>query len=406
METEAMICKYCGSQYSGNICTSCGKTIPLVKRSTDLDLLMSNTKSEKPGKTYEQGIKEGYQKGLSEGYNNGYADGRRSGNPGESPKTPVPKNIILVLLSLCLLLPAISGYIFNNSGYNHGYQKGNADAQATIEDEKKKLEKDYDIGFDEGKKQGLEEGKKQGLEEGKKQGLEEGKKQGLEEGREKGRKEAKEQYESQIEKEKQTVNNTSDKLINMFECDFPYSKERYYGKDNPVVKKIQQQLKDLGFKGYKELDVDGKFGSETEKAIKSFQGKNNLNKSGIVDLETYKKLFPEASIYVFEPQEDQKADSDQTMPESQENNNMLETPSILPETPSILPETPSIPPETPSILPETPSIPPETPTESPNDIDLPDFLDKDNDVQEPVENNTPDIQATPSGGQSARQYII
>ena len=369
METEAMICKYCGSQYSGNICTSCGKTIPLVKRSTDLDLLMSNTKSEKPGKTYEQGIKEGYQKGLSEGYNNGYADGRRSGNPGESPKTPVPKNIILVLLSLCLLLPAISGYIFNNSGYNHGYQKGNADAQATIEDEKKKLEKDYDIGFDEGKKQGLEEGKKQGLEEG----------------REKGRKEAKEQYESQIEKEKQTVNNTSDKLINMFECDFPYSKERYYGKDNPVVKKIQQQLKDLGFKGYKELDVDGKFGSETEKAIKSFQGKNNLNKSGIVDLETYKKLFPEASIYVFEPQEDQKADSDQTMPESQENNNMLETPSILPE---------------------TPSIPPETPTESPNDIDLPDFLDKDNDVQEPVENNTPDIQATPSGGQSARQYII
>ena len=392
-----MICKYCGSQYSGNICTSCGKTIPLVKRSTDLDLLMSNTKSEKPGKTYEQGIKEGYQKGLSEGYNNGYADGRRSGNPGASPKTHIPKNIILILLFLCLLLPAISGYIFNNSGYNQGYQKGNADAQATIEDEKKKLEKDYDIGFDEGKKQGLEEGKKQGLEEG----------------REKGREEAKEQYESQIEKEKPTVNDTSGKLINMFECDFPYSKDRYYGKEDPVVKKIQQQLKDLGFKGDNELEVDGKFGSETEKAIKSFQKKNKLNKTGIVDLEIYKKLFPEASIYVFEPQEDQKADSDQTMPESQENNNMLETssippetPSIPPETPSIPPETPSIPPETPSIPPETPSIPPETPTESPNDIELPDSLDRDNDVQEPVENNTPDLQATPPGGQSARQYII
>ena len=383
METEVMICKYCGSQYSGNICTSCGKTIPLVKRSTDLDLLMSNTKSEKPGKTYEQGIKEGYQKGLSEGYNNGYADGRRSGNPGASPKTHIPKNIILILLFLCLLLPAISGYIFNNSGYNQGYQKGNADAQATIEDEKKKLEKDYDIGFDEGKKQGLEEGKKQGLEEG----------------REKGREEAKEQYESQIEKEKPTVNDTSGKLINMFECDFPYSKDRYYGKEDPVVKKIQQQLKDLGFKGDNELEVDGKFGSETEKAIKSFQKKNKLNKTGIVDLEIYKKLFPEASIYVFEPQEDQKADSDQTMPESQENNNMLETSSIPPETPSIPPETPSIPPE-------TPSIPPETPTESPNDIELPDSLDRDNDVQEPVENNTPDLQATPPGGQSARQYII
>lgn len=52
--------------------------------------------------------------------------------------------------------------------------------------------------------------------------------------------------------------------------------------DNPYVLLLQQNLKDLGYA----LDVDGDFGSETERIVKAFQVQNKLPETGIADKAT------------------------------------------------------------------------------------------------------------------------
>lgn len=56
------------------------------------------------------------------------------------------------------------------------------------------------------------------------------------------------------------------------------------------VKKIQSRLNTLGYKP--KLITDGDFGTKTEVAVKWFQGKNSLDKDGIVGPATWAKLFP------------------------------------------------------------------------------------------------------------------
>ena len=60
-----------------------------------------------------------------------------------------------------------------------------------------------------------------------------------------------------------------------------------YGSRGDEVKQIQTKLKDWG---YYNGNVDGIFGSETEKAVKSFQRKNNLTADGIVGDKTLAAL--------------------------------------------------------------------------------------------------------------------
>ena len=60
-----------------------------------------------------------------------------------------------------------------------------------------------------------------------------------------------------------------------------------YGSRGNEVKQIQTKLKDWG---YYSGNVDGIFGFETEKAVKSFQRKNNLTVDGIVGDKTLKAL--------------------------------------------------------------------------------------------------------------------
>lgn len=60
-----------------------------------------------------------------------------------------------------------------------------------------------------------------------------------------------------------------------------------YGSRGDEVKQIQTKLKDWG---YYNGNVDGIFGSETEKAVKSFQRKNNLTVDGIVGDKTLAAL--------------------------------------------------------------------------------------------------------------------
>lgn len=77
--------------------------------------------------------------------------------------------------------------------------------------------------------------------------------------------------------------------------EWPYKKgtlmKRGWGYDVPSlgVMKVQERLNQLGYKP--KLDVDGIFGSLTEKAVKWFQKKKGLVVDGIVGPVTWKALF-------------------------------------------------------------------------------------------------------------------
>ncbi len=59
-----------------------------------------------------------------------------------------------------------------------------------------------------------------------------------------------------------------------------------YGSSGEDVKKLQQALNSCGYK----LDVDGKFGSKTQAAVKDYQKKNGLSVDGIVGEKTWGSL--------------------------------------------------------------------------------------------------------------------
>ena len=58
--------------------------------------------------------------------------------------------------------------------------------------------------------------------------------------------------------------------------------------ENSEVTKLQERLKELG---YLKADATGYFGTDTEKAVKAFQKRNDLDDDGIVGSGTKKLLF-------------------------------------------------------------------------------------------------------------------
>ena len=61
------------------------------------------------------------------------------------------------------------------------------------------------------------------------------------------------------------------------------------GSDNQHVKDLQWLLKNKH--GFTALKIDGDFGTNTDDAVKEFQGKNGLTKDGVVGAKTWKKLL-------------------------------------------------------------------------------------------------------------------
>ncbi|HEY9651193.1 MAG TPA: peptidoglycan-binding domain-containing protein, partial [Coleofasciculaceae cyanobacterium] len=55
----------------------------------------------------------------------------------------------------------------------------------------------------------------------------------------------------------------------------------------PLVKQLQQRLKD---KGYNPGTIDGVFGLGTKSAVRAFQKANNLEADGIVGQQTWNAL--------------------------------------------------------------------------------------------------------------------
>ena len=72
------------------------------------------------------------------------------------------------------------------------------------------------------------------------------------------------------------------------------TKEMKKGMKDGCVTTVQDKLKQMGFT---EVGTsDGKFGTNTENAVKNLQGKNSLTQSGIVDKQTYEILFPTEKV--------------------------------------------------------------------------------------------------------------
>lgn len=301
-----MICKYCGAQYTGNKCTSCGKVIPLVKRSTDLDVLMIGStdridRPNSPGKTYDQGLREGYQKGLKEGYNNGYSEGKEKATLVERPPKTNVKKLIILFASIAVLLSALSGFLFSKIGYKQGIVKGREEGvQAATEDMKPQLAEQYQAGLEQGKSIGFEQGKQEGYETAKRE-----------------QEKANDKLTAQNE---ETITEQPTEPV----LDLPYSLTKNHDIFDPVVEKIQGRLRELlGNKIEKDdFKVDGFYGPVTEKAVQIFQKRTGINVTGIVDEETYSRLFPEESKtevdqpevqmdYEIQPEPDQQKDIDQ-----------------------------------------------------------------------------------------------
>ena len=61
----------------------------------------------------------------------------------------------------------------------------------------------------------------------------------------------------------------------------------YWGSSGPVIRAVQQRLKNWG---YYDGNVDGVLGEKTWQAVKLFQQKNNLNVDGIIGPATLEKI--------------------------------------------------------------------------------------------------------------------
>lgn len=266
-----MICKYCGAQYTGRECTACGKVMPLMKRSTELDVLMSGiatTVSRTPhkGKTYEQGVNEGYQKGLTEGYSNGYADAVTK-KTGQS-NMPIQKMALLCAV-IFVVAAVLSGLIFGTTGYNRGYSQGSI------------------VGKDQGQEAGIRIASST---------FEPLLSEYYDNGHRDGYATAKAELIAQMvtPAPEPTITESTATPMPENHLEFPYSVENNGRVRNNVVRKIQNRLIDLKIKvDGKVIAADGLFGRNTEKAVKLFQKANGLEITGEVDLITYQHLFPE-----------------------------------------------------------------------------------------------------------------
>lgn len=280
-----MICKYCGAQYTGNTCPACGKVIPLVKRSTDLDVLMSGTPAPAPSaapapKTYEQGIREGYQKGLKEGYDNGC---RESKSPAVSAAVPaaapshrkITLKTILLSAAVVVVAAAAGGLIGNRIGYNAGYKGGSSDGQAEGIRIAESTYKPQIDSWAEKYQEDVEQARREGYETAKK-----------------------ELAASAVTPTPAPVEIPSaiTPVPAASDFDFPYS-SKYTAREDPVVAQIQNRLLALGYSDVGE--IDGKFGANTETAVKQFNADHGLGNTGIVDEKTFYLLFKDMEMDLF-----------------------------------------------------------------------------------------------------------
>ena len=252
-----MIWKFCGSQYNGCRCPSCGKVIPLMKRSSDLDILMRD--SPLPDRALSGGEKPEKAESIKPGYDDHAA--RQQDQvvdiAGLSPRSGQKINMLIVYGAVLLAAVLISGFLNRYIGYRRGFHEGKA------------------LGIEQGIEEGNETASKtysQRLEELNGQHLTEVRK-----ARQEGYREG---YQKAQDEEFPAI----------MRINLPYSAERNQDAVNLVVKKIQTKLLSLR---YEEVgEADGIYAENTERAVKQFQEDRQLPVTGAVDKQTYRCLFP------------------------------------------------------------------------------------------------------------------
>ena len=63
-----------------------------------------------------------------------------------------------------------------------------------------------------------------------------------------------------------------------------------YARKSLTVHHLQRRLAELGY-GDAAADRDGWYGDLTKAAVESFQGDNKLEATGIIDADTFKRIF-------------------------------------------------------------------------------------------------------------------
>ena len=289
-----MFCKYCGQPVVEGKCSRCGKEAVYISHSTELEEMMmhspapAGSEAERvPEKTYEQGFDAGYQKGLAEGYRNGVNEAQ----PAPPPVRHIPWKLVAALCGITLIIGAAAGGIlFRNIGFRDGRVQGEMAGNRAAEEAGLLLDEKYSQGIEAGKTEGYNLGFEAGKTEGYDLGLEAGKKEGYSQGKADGLDEA----EAALANLKEKRNASGDSIPPSADSEILFSRTANGSIKSQEVSDIQEMLYELNLYEAgvaRNAAVDGKFGRQTESAVRKFQEEKGLPASGNIDRVTYDALL-------------------------------------------------------------------------------------------------------------------
>ena len=273
-----MFCKYCGQPIVDGKCSRCGKEAVYISHSTELEKMMARNPAparavikETPEKTYEQGYDAGYQKGLTEGYRNGVNETK----PDPQPARHIPWKMIAILCGAALIIgAAASGFLFRNIGFRDGVIQGETAGKRVAEEAQILLDEKYSQGIEAGKQEGYD----LGFEAGKKEGYSQGKADAIDEAA---------RVNAAEEQAASALTDNQDVL---------FSRAQNGSTESQEVSAVQEMLYELNMYNAdvkRDAAVDGKYGRQTENAVRKFQTEKGLPASGNLDRATYEALLAE-----------------------------------------------------------------------------------------------------------------
>lgn len=239
-----MICKYCGSQLSGNVCSSCKKAAVLSYTSHELaDLLGIGIVNNQ--KLNEEQLQSAYNSGFDAGQKRGYAKGFDSAQKESAQIAKKQLRFFIIAAAggavvLALISSIATGALRYNTGYRDGIIVGKQE-QKTVDESL--ISGSYQDGYDDGYAKGQQAGYEQGL--------------------------------------LVTPTPTSEPTPTLKPTPTPQLFVLETGSKGAEVRELQKRLISLGYLAADE--VDGDFGPKTENAVKQFQINNGTNPTGTVN---------------------------------------------------------------------------------------------------------------------------
>lgn len=254
-----MICKYCGSQLSGNLCSSCKKAASLSYTSHELADLLGIGIANNHGLNEEQ-LQSAYNSGFDAGQKRGFAKGFDSAQEASAKAVKRRQRFVIIIAAsgavvLALLSSIVTGAITHNSGYKNGMIIGKQEQKIVDES---LISGSYQQGCEDGYAKGFQEGYEHGL------------------------------------LVTPTPMPTSDPTPTLKPTPTPKPFVLKMRSKGDEVYQLQQRLISLGYLA--ENEADSVFGSKTEKAVKQFQSNNGTKPTGIVDQDLWDLVMSDDAI--------------------------------------------------------------------------------------------------------------